>query len=384
MNLTLSSEFEFLCYLVRPDPDHERALEIAQQGLDWKSVADLAVAQRVRPHLLKALNDSVWADRAMELKQKLESFQRCHMAKSLRVARELLNVANALDQHGIPFATFKGLALALSVYGDLSRREFNDVDIIVHEADVRAAEDVLQSCGYCAAHGSSREYREAFLGYQRQYMFKDLDNFLAIDLHWDFTQKGLPFPLRTSEIWNTLSSVPMAGRTIPVLGPEEMAIYLTGHGAKEGWSCLKWVCDFAVFYHKQPDLNWNGLWERLDKKNRGRSTLLGLCLAAELLGVTVDTKLLEQAKRDPKVRVLVELAVARMIHFTDSNLRNQKIKLAALALCETWLEKLDVLCALAFTRTTGDYEALPLPRPLWRIYHLTRPFRLAGKLLSVG
>ncbi len=30
------------------------------------------------------------------------------------------------------------------------------------------------------------------------------------------------------------------------------------------------------------------------------------------------------------------------------------------------------------TRTVGDHQAMPLPKSLWGLYYLTRPFRLAG------
>jgi hypothetical protein len=36
---------------------------------------------------------------------------------------------------------------------------------------------------------------------------------------------------------------------------------------------------------------------------------------------------------------------------------------------------------LLTTRTVGDYEAMPLPKLLWGIYYLTRPFRLAIKVV---
>jgi len=35
------------------------------------------------------------------------------------------------------------------------------------------------------------------------------------------------------------------------------------------------------------------------------------------------------------------------------------------------------------TRTVSDYEAMPLPKSLWGLYHLTRPFRLAGKIIKM-
>ena len=383
MNHVLSPELHFICSLVRPEPDHRGALAIAQQQLDWSSVAGLAAAHGVRPHLLHALSDSAWVDQAIELRPKLETFQRGHIVRILHFASELLNVASAFDKWGIPFATFKGLALAASLYGDISRREFNDIDIIVGETAVGTAESVLQSCGYHAVHGTSPEYRRAFLAYQRQYAFKKMDSLSAIDLHWDFTTKGVPFPLRASEIWTTLTSVPIGNRTIPTLGAEELATLLAGHGMKEGWRCLNWICDFATFCQQHPSLNWSALWERAGQRNCGRSILVGLTLASELMDVTVDTNLLDEAGGDPKVRLLVERAVQRLAHLTDAKIPNLDMSLVNLELCETWKDKLSALWVLASTRTTGDYEALPLALPLWRLYHLTRPFRLAGKFMSI-
>src|SRR5262245_62039237 len=98
MNRLPSPEFEFLCCLVRPEPDHRRALELARQELDWTSIADLTAAHGVRPQLLHALSDSAWADSAIDLKLKLDGFQRGHMVRSLHFTSELLNVANAFDR----------------------------------------------------------------------------------------------------------------------------------------------------------------------------------------------------------------------------------------------------------------------------------------------
>jgi Uncharacterised nucleotidyltransferase len=360
-------------------------LESARQGLDWGYVADLAAVHGVRPHLLRALSESVWAGRSIELRQKLKTFQGGHMARNLYATRELLSITSAFNERGISFATFKGVALAVLLHGDISRREFNDIDIVVHQADVRAAEEVLEANGYHAVHGSSREYRQAFLSYQRQYMFKDLNSVLMIDLHWDFTFKGVPFPLQASEIWSTLTTVSIGGRAVPILGLEELAVFLAGHGTKEGWRCLGWVSDFAEFYQQHCDLNWNELWERTDRKGCGRPILLGLSLATKLLDVPVDTKLLERADRDPALRNMVQLAVQRMMYLINSKNPNPnpETELLTFEMCEAWYQRLNIVWQLASTRTTGDYEAMPLPRPLWRLYHLTRPFRLASKFLSL-
>jgi Uncharacterised nucleotidyltransferase len=376
MNSVLSPEFKFLCCLVRPEPDHGRAVELARQKLDWASVADLAAAHSLRPQLLHTLSNSACADNAIDLRRNLDAFQRGHMVRSLYFTSELLKVANTFDKCGIPFATFKGLTLATSLYGDIARREFNDIDLIVHEANARAAESVLRSCGYQIANGRSLEYRKAFQAYQRQYMFKDQHSVVGIELHWDFTPKGMPFPVCASDIWTTLEHVRISDRNIPTLGTDMLAVFLAGHGMKEGWKCLGWVCDFAEFYQQHRDLNWIALWQSANRKHRGRSILVGLSLASKLLGLRVDGQLLKQAELDSQIGLLVELAVHRMTHLTA---RIPETMLPNLEMCETWLDKLNALWVLTSTRTTGDYETSPLPRPLWRLYHVTRPFRLAVK-----
>jgi hypothetical protein len=127
-------------------------------------------------------------------------------------------------------------------------------------------------------------------------------------------------------------------------------------------------------------LDWIGLWELANRQRRGRPILIGLSLAAKLLNVRVDSKLLEQAELDPAVAPLVALAAHRMMHLTDAKNLPEPTHFE---MCETWYHKLNALWILTSHRTTGDYESLPLPRPLWRLYHLTRPFRLAVKFLSI-
>jgi len=377
-------EFELLCCLVRPQPDRARALELARQGVDWACVVRLAAVHGVRPHLCNALNNGVRADEFSGLQQTLEIFQRRHVARNLYLAGELLRVANMFSQRGIAFATFKGVALAASLYGDISRREFNDIDIIVRATDIEAAESVLESCGYRPARGDSREWREAFLGYQQQYMFVSANSVLAIDLHWDFAPRGYPFPLLARDIWSTLDHAPIAGRPIPTFGSETLAIYLAGHGTKESWKSLGWVCDFAEFYHRRrSDVDWIDLSRRLDRNGR-RQLLLGLLLAKELLGIPVHDELLKLADRDSRTQALLNLAVHRISSSLEANNPHPEMQLPNFEMYESRIDRLRLLWRLVSTRTTGDYEAMPLPRPLWRLYYLIRPFRLAIKILAVG
>ena len=379
MEPALEPEFIFLCALVRPHPDHRRALELAGDGLNFAHVERLAAAHGVRPHLLSALNACAGAEEFDELLKSLQCFWRAHAARNLYAAGEIGRIANCFDRSGIGFATFKGVALAATLYGDISRREFNDIDIIVRPSDLDAAESALESCGYRAAQGNGRAWREAFLGYQRQYVFVRRDSTLAVDLHWDFFPHDFLFPLDASEIWRRLDQVSIAGRTATTLDPETLALYLIGHGAKEGWKSLGWVCDIADLYVRRPEVDWAGLFRRSDRGGRARLQV-GLLLAAKLLGVGVREELLDDARGNATIESQFDFALRRLAEAAELRDQRAEFALSCAGIYRSLSEKARSLWLLAVTRTASDYDAIPLPRPLWRLYHVLRPFRLALKI----
>jgi hypothetical protein len=372
-------EFRFLCRVISGDPTRDRIEDLLRQNIDWEALAHLAECHGVRPQLLHGLRRMDWANPLPETKHLLEEFQRLHPVQCLHLGAELLGIADTFAEKRVRFATFKGMALAISLYGDTCRREYSDIDLIVHEADLETAESCLRSRGYRAKSGD-RSYRNAFLAYQNQYIFQTDE--VMIDLHWDFSTKGVPFPLQAREIWDNLETVSIAGRDIPTLGRHELAILLAGHGTRHRWISLGWVCDFADFIRAYPEIDWTGLWRRAAQKNCGRPILLGCTLASRLLDAPVDAELLACADRGSAVQALADAAMKRMMDPPSATASTPEDFLGGLDLCETWIQKVRVLWGLATTRTAGDYEAMPLPTPLWGLYHLTRPLRLGIKVLS--
>jgi len=338
----------------------------------------LAAAHSVRPQLIHAFRKLDWVGVPAETKRSLLDFLRLHKARSLLVAGELIRVSDELSQNAIRFATFKGPSLAAGLYGDLSLRECNDIDLVVEEQQIARAEAVLVSLGYRPVLGSSA-FRAAFLSYQKQYMFVREQN-LAIDLHWDFTGTAVPFPVASAEIWSTLEQVNIGSRVVPTLGRADLALFLAGHGAKEGWRCLGWVSDFTMFMEKHSDLDWRNLLDRARRRGCGRSVLVGCQLAAQLLGARVDADLLGLAENDVQVRLAAEALVRRIRNGHPVPASDHE--LGDLELCENWQQKARAIGKVLITRTVSDYVSMPLPRPLWRIYHLTRPFRLTSKIIT--
>jgi hypothetical protein len=107
---------------------------------------------------------------------------------------------------------------------------------------------------------------------------------------------------------------------------------------------------------------------------------VGCQLAAQLLGTRVDADLLGLAENNVQAHLAAEALVRRIRNGYPVPALDRE--LGDLELCENWLQKARAIGKLLITRTVSDYVSMPLPRPLWRIYHLTRPFRLASKAIA--
>jgi hypothetical protein len=372
-------EFEALCLVAQTKADYDAIATVLKGDIDWAVLLNLAEAHSVRLQLIHALQKLDWDGVPREIKRSLSDFMLLHKAHNLLVAGELIRLNEKLSQSAIRFATFKGPSLAASLYGDLSLRECNDIDLIVDEDQVVKAEGVLGSLGYRSPIGSSM-FRNAFLSYQKQFLFVREDNSsLAIDLHWDFAGTSVPFPITSAVIWQNLEEVDIGGHLVPTLGRADLALFLVGHGAKEGWRYLGWLADFALYIEKHPDLDWTNLLARARRRGCSRSLLVAWLLAARLLGSRVDANFLRLAESNTQARLTAEALVYRIRN--EYPMAASGRELSELELCENRLQRARAIGSFLITRTIGDYISMPLPRPLWRIYHLTRPFRLTGKVI---
>jgi hypothetical protein len=378
-NVTGSVEFELLCRIARPRPDLVRAREMLRVGVDFSELIELAGEHGVRPQLIGGLQSLSWEAVPTVARELLEDDQRFHCARALSLAEELCRVAAAFAAKGLRLAAFKGPALAVALYGDVSRREYADLDILVSETEVDQSERLLDSLGY-RGYAGDRAFRRAFLGYLRQCAFVHPGSTAAIDLHWDFSGIHVPFPLTPAEVWRDLAQVSIGDHAIDTVSGANLALLLAGHGTKEAWRCLGWVCDFALLLDRHPELDWLEIHRRAKAQGCGDAVLLGCAMALELLEMPVPQVLQHSIAASTRVRALASslshgLRQGLPLPAPDRNFSD-------FHLCDSRLDKLKAVIRLVLTRTTGDYEAMKLPQALWPVYYATRPFRLAAKALA--
>jgi Uncharacterised nucleotidyltransferase len=378
-------EFQLLLHCARSRPDARSVRDLVSKGIDWQVVLRLAARHCVRPMLLQTLRWVCWNAIPQKIQLELTHFNKANAQKNLVLTGELLDLLDLFQKNSILIAAVKGPILAHSVYGNIALREFSDLDVIIEEADLSKAEDILTARGY-EADFADRDYRSAFLSYQGQYAFRHCKTGVSVDLHWQLSSKGVTFPLQITEIWPRLQKVTIAGRTVLTLAQDDLALFLAAHGTKEGWRSLLWVCDFTELLRKYEDIDWVGVLDRAQRANSSRPLLLAIALASTLLEAPAPKALVDRAWEDSAVRALAEEAKLRMLRAVpERGVPEEELGefLKGLKTHDRLGDRLWPIATLLTTRTVGDYRAMPLPKSLWGIYYLTRPFRLAMKVVAM-
>jgi len=376
IKVMVTREFRLLLYCARSRPKAGPIKDLVSAGPNWRILLELAKQHGVRPMLLRSLKSVCWDAVSQTIQRELERFNRANLQKSMALTGELFRLLEAFQQKGIPISALKGPILAESVYGNLSLREFSDLDILIHQADLRAAEDILIACGYVAQF-PDRDYRSTFYSYQGQYGFYHGQIGVAVDLHWELSRTGAAFPLQSTEVWSKLRQVTIAGRTVLTLADDDLVLFLAAHGTKEGWRRLIWLSDFAELLRRCQNLDWAELLERANRSHSSRSLLIAIDLASTLLDAPASANLIDRAHANSAVRALSEKARLKMLNAVPQGELGEFLD--TLNTHDLLRHRLWPVVTLLTTRTVGDYEAMPLPKSLWGTYYLIRPFRLACK-----
>lgn len=224
---------------------------------------------------------------------------------SLISVTELLRVVDALQAAGVQVIPYKGPLLAATYYGDVSLRSFRDLDLLIRENDLPAAVKALKQLGYSDRSSELRErHLRVLLGAMREEIFHS-EGRITIEIHWSITPRSQVVDLEVSGAWERAVQIPLFGRLMLSLSPEDTLTMLALHGCKERWKRLLWVADVAELLRSNPGLDWHGLLARAAVGRFERMVLLAVSLANEVLSAPVPEEIRRLAQADAICRRLV-------------------------------------------------------------------------------
>lgn len=353
---------------------------LIRSGVDWDRLVEMARAHAVAPLLYRRLQSLRSEKVPGDVLDRLRGHVQHLRLRNLFLSGELIRLLDELAARGIRAIPYKGPVLTALAYGDLALREFGDLDLLVPEADVREAREVLVSFGYRPEHRLTPAQEAAFLRYDRECSYYREDG-SAVELHWTVSQRYVPLPLDFEELWGRAMRVPLGGRAVPTFPPEDLILILAVHGGAHLWTRLGWIRDIAELTGSFEEPDWERLLERAGALKCRRMLLLGLFLANEVAGADLPEDVLRTARADAAVLDLAGDVRERL--FSEEQIPQGILGIRAfqpfhLKMMDRSRDRLRYLAYQATSPTLQEWQLLPLPAALFPLYYLLRPLRLTG------
>jgi hypothetical protein len=277
----------------------------------------------------------------------------------------------------------KGAVIAAMVYGDLTLREYEDIDLLIEEADFSRVVELLEQLGYQPFWKYDNLKVLRFLQHVGEYSLNSKARRAGIDLHWRVSTKATALSPRVCDFPSGFQPFPIAGAAVLTFAPQDLPLYLAAQGGWDQWGDLRRICDLAEFLRKFPYIDWEKPIQTARRLGGLRSMLAGLSLASSLLGAKIP---------EPAIRcIYADVLVSRLAEQSKQELRSEagsgqaaRRYLFQMKAKKGLRGKIALAYSILMDRTANDGSWIMLPRPLWWLYGLLRPLRMSGKMLHQG
>jgi hypothetical protein len=300
--------------------------------------------------------------------------------RSLRLTAELLRIASWLQSCGIQAMPYKGPVLAEFLYGDVTQRQFGDLDFLVRSSDVPAAKKVLLEFGYTPTLDLNAAEERSYLATGNEYAFGNTLGRNLLELHWRILPRFYAVEFDFDRFWQRAIEIDISGWKHRTLCAEDSLLVSCEHAAKHAWPQLSMLRDISRLA-RLPNLNWGLVRAEGRRLGIQRILAINLLLARDLLGVPIPIQLIHSD------RVAETVSVARAGALRDGVIIDTE-SIAYLRLVlqsrERLFDRLRILWRFATTPSVGEWSVLRLPEKLHWLYRLVRFWRLGKRLAGTA
>lgn len=377
-------EHELLLLLARSElePDlRGRVLELCGQALDWQHLLRWASFDRIMPlvahHLLDLKPPSVPAG----FLDPLRTLAWDHARSALVQSDELLRVLQRMEEAGLPALPFKGPVLSDLLYGDVSMRQFTDLDILVRPSDAAKGRSLLLSCGYRPRHIQEGPRGRAALRPQCHYQLVRDDPRVGVELHWRVLPRALGDGLDPAHLVERAGWTSLGGVQVRMFRRQDLPPVLAAHCSKHLCNCVQWIADLAELSKGMEEDDWAESLAVAERAGVRRMLLLCLFLSHELLATRLPERILESARADPLVPSLACEVVARRLAGGAGSVKRERIWFY-LRVLQSGPQRLFFLlrtAQLLATPTVREWDRVPLADVWFFLYYPIRAARLLIK-----
>jgi hypothetical protein len=239
---------------------------------------------------------------------KMLNLYRDEVLQNLFLERELQSLLRAFNEAKIPLILFKGPALAYSIYPKPDLRTYNDIDVMIHPADLPRAHALLtqKSYRFYEEFRSNAVYSKR-TGYN--YTLESSGKLFAVlvELHTapHTSEIGTVFDIKS--LWAKAQPISVMGEYVLTMDPMDHLLYLCWHYRFHGFTRLLWLYDLVVMLRAiGAKMDWVALVQMA--RHQGLETTLYYCLSwcRDLFGVVIPEEVFAWSRPPLASRFIIE------------------------------------------------------------------------------
>lgn len=369
-------ELKLMIELIKSESIEElNAIEIGFfENLDCKKFVELAFHHRIFPVISQKVK-KIYPNKLLTkfVVDHLNSSYKNNIFNMLHLSAEMEQVSMLFKENQIKTLFLKGPVLAAELYGDISLRTSGDLDLMIPISDLDKAEKLLLDAGYV-----KDDYIETILNdwkwRHHHITFIHPQKNIKLEIHWRLNPGPSKEP-SFEELWDRKQLSKLTSNPVYFLGREDLFLFLVSHGARHGWSRLRWLLDIHQLV--KFELNWPYVIKLLKKHQYLHIGGQALILSSQLFNTPLSKEMVPLIK-NPRAQKLSNEAtfyLQKMVNLhtdpvPEDVARYHKRHLFSLM---SFRQKILFLISLLFPYPE-DAKTLPLPEKLHLLYFPLRPF----------
>jgi len=341
--------------------------------MNWHELARLAQQHGVVPQVYSAAANSSGGGQA------LAALYQANVRQTLWLTGELLRILKKFEGASVEVLPYKGPVLAETLYGDVSMRQFSDLDLLVRRDDVVKIKKLLAEIGYEAGLNLNANEQKAHLKYGYEYTFNGPRGDNLIEIQWQILPRFYSVDFDVAGFFERAIDTRVNGVSVRTLSNRDLFLVLSVHAAKHAWVRLCWLCDLVELAKR--DLDWQAIHEQARALGIQRIVAVTFLLARRLLAGQLPGAIERFIVKDADAASLADQIVPTITGAEQIDVESLAYFGLMLNCRERWKDRARFLWRLGITPSVAEWSAMRLPEPLFPLYRALRIGRVAKRLV---
>jgi hypothetical protein len=352
---------------------HYKYVKEEFNNIDWHMFLNLAKHHRVYPLLASKIQSFDKGLIPPFVIQTISGLYKQNIFKMLNLSGEMEQLAKIFNTNSIKAIFLKGPNLGKEIYGDISLRTCGDLDLLIPIEDLDKMHRLLVNNGY-ERDDYIQTVLEDWKWRHHHVTYYHTSKQIKVEIHWRLNP-GPGYEPIFFELWARKRKDLMSNNSIYLLGKADLFLFLVSHGARHGWSRLRWLIDIERLIGQ--GIDWKEVRSLVKKHNNLHIVGQSIILSSQLLNanVTNDMQKFILNNRSTSLAQGAIFYLTKMVNLHNEPLPKDVSNYHVRHLYSLMPLKQKVLFILSYLYPYYiDSVTFPLPKKLHFLYFILRPF----------